>query len=420
MRAVPQALSRFIPFWLFVFFFKIAGAVHYTMFPVLAESVFPVWQVGLIVGGAAGLQMLMDVPAGYLLDRYGYTRLLAYSAAIFCVSAALFLFGVTPLVILASAFLAAFGWVFFNPGVNAYVLVQAQKAFAGRFMALRDMVSSSGTISAMILLPHLLEAPLHVMIGVICTGFLLAIAALAHAPRDTASLSETPKIAHQSWYIRRHFFHHALRAMTRLNPVSTALLLRQFCAATFYGVVWFVIPLMIERAVHAQVLSFGLVAFDVAVLVTGYGLGKLADRWNRRWMVFWGMFVFALFALLLGFHFGVLFIVFGFLATTGDEMAGISLWSWLDHLDKNHAEDGLVTGVLTLFEDFGWMVGPIMAGFLFSLVGPTWTIASAGGLVFLAWLICAILLHIPGKHQSVFGKRLQKTLHVPRRVPHKD
>lgn len=74
------------------------------MFPVLAESVFPVWQVGFIVGGAAGIQMLMDVPAGYLLDRYGYTRLLGYSTAIFCASTALFLLGVTPTTVLVNAF----------------------------------------------------------------------------------------------------------------------------------------------------------------------------------------------------------------------------------------------------------------------------------------------------------------------------
>ena len=177
---------------------------------------------------------------------------------------------------------------------------------------------------------------------------------------------------------------------------------------------------MMQRQAQAGILSFGLVIFDLAVLLTGSILGKLADTWSKRWLIFWGMFVFSVFAILLGFHFGILFIIFGFLATTGDEMANVSLWAWLDHLDKEHAEDGLITGVLILFEDFGWMVGPIIAGLLFETYDPTWTIVTGGCLIFTAWIASTYLLW--RSDLSTFGPRLRQILqekHFPQRHRHK-
>jgi predicted MFS family arabinose efflux permease len=111
----------------------------------------------------------------------------------------------------------------------------------------------------------------------------------------------------------------------------------------------------------------------------------------------------------LGFNFGWLFILFGFLATSGDEMASISLWSWLHSLDREHANDGLVSGVINLFSDFGWAVGPIAAGVLYGLVGPTWTIVIGALPIFIAWVI----------YQFVARKHRHTHHLIPIDLPHK-
>lgn len=108
---------------------------------------------------------------------------------------------------------------------------------------------------------------------------------------------------------------------------------------------------------------------------------------DKRTLVFIGLLIFAISGMLVGFHFGWLFLLFGFLATSGDEMAGISLWSWLHALDKEHAHDGAVAGVITLFQDFGWTIGPILAGILFEFVGPSMTILIGAIPVLLTWII---------------------------------
>ena len=63
--------KKFIPFWLFLTFFKFAGGLHYTMLSPLGEKLFPLWLVGLMIGISAFLQLLLDIPAGYVLDKYG-------------------------------------------------------------------------------------------------------------------------------------------------------------------------------------------------------------------------------------------------------------------------------------------------------------------------------------------------------------
>ena len=51
-----------------------------------------------------------------------------------------------------------------------------------------------------------------------------------------------------------------------------------------------------------------------------------------------------------------MFLVAAFFATSGDEMASLPLWSWLHQLDKDHANDGLISGIINFFEDIGWTI----------------------------------------------------------------
>jgi MFS family permease len=405
------------PFWMYIVLFKSAASLHYTIFPVLGERLFPIWVVGLIVSAEAFAQMCLDVPAGYLLDRFGYVRTLKISSACFLLGACLFLFGLHPWTLLTGLLFSLIGWLFFGPGIDAYVLVKSEKHIAGRFMAMRDMTASAGVVIGMVILPFALHLNVQWIAVILAFLFTLSLIALSRASKDTASVHEEKKIAHQSFYVRRRFVHHVLRALKNLNPVSSMLMLQRFSAGLFYGIIWFVIPLMIARMAQKGVLSFGLIVFDMAILITGFFLGRLTDKWNKRWLVFWGMLIFSVSGILLGFHFGILFILFGFLATTGDEMASISLWAWLDALDKKHTEDGLIAGALTLAEDLGWTIGPLMAGILYESTGPTQTIFIGALFVTGAWLISSLLMLPSSNHASTSLRPIRE--YLPRTKPHK-
>lgn len=68
--------------------------------------------VGLAIGLAAGIQLILDVPAGFLLDRFGYKRLLGVGTAIFMAAISCLFFGLTPTTYLMTLGLGALGWLF--------------------------------------------------------------------------------------------------------------------------------------------------------------------------------------------------------------------------------------------------------------------------------------------------------------------
>lgn len=392
-RKLKTALTKLTPFWIFTFVYKVAASLHYTLMPVLGVRVLPVWIVGLLIGGEALAQLLLDVPAGFALDHFGYVRLLKLGGLLFMVAAIVLLFGITPFTFVCTLIFSTFGWLFFGPGVDAYVLTSATKRFAGRFIAMRDIAESAGVVCAMIILPLVvIRAPRTIGIALLVIFALALSIALFIAP-DRHSLSTEKKISKQGLYIRRHFLTRLRTAFTRLNPVSTILCLQGFSSSVFYGIIWFVIPLMIARNLASGNLSWGLAIFDFSVLIIGFLAGTLTDHWKKRWLIFWGLLLFSVCAAVLGFNFGILFLVIGFLATTGDELASISLWAWMDHLDKNHGEDSLVTGAINLAQDLGWTVGPIIAGFLFIPFGPSWTIAAGAIFIFATWVAASVSLH---------------------------
>lgn len=385
-------LSLF-PFWFFAFAFKFGAGLHYTLLPTLGEQVFPVWLVGVMVGASAFVQLLLDVPAGILLDRYGYTKLLFLGTSFFLIAALFLLFGLHPWTFWGTLIFQTLGWLFYAPGVDAYLLSTAPVSFAGRFMAVRDVVQSAGIVAGMALLSFIVHSSTFVIALTIAGILFFALAAIMWTPAIKPLAHQHSKIAHHSFYIRRRYIHHIVVSLKKLNPASTLLLLSSLSGATFYGIVWFIVPLLIARGIQNQTLGIGLATFDLSVMVVGYFIGKLTDHWSKRALVFWGLLLFALMALWIGLDFGWLFVIIGFLATTGDEIASVSLWAWLDILDKEHAEDALITGSLSLAQDLGWTIGPIVAGLLFATIGPTKTIMCGSIPIFITWLFCALWTH---------------------------
>lgn len=361
------------------------------------------------------IQLVLDVPAGFLLDKYGYRRLLKLTTIIFLFAGISYMFGLTQITFIISLLMCTFGWLFFGPGVSAYILSHADKKNSGKFISMRDIFDSVGIVISSAILPFvILLAPQKIGL-IIFIPFLLALIFLHFSPKDTSSVHAEIKHPSQHHYIRRHYLQTLLKALTKLNPASSILLLTNLVSSIFYGTIWFVVPLVIAHQTNAGMLGIGLGIFDFAIVTLGFLLGNLADKFNKRTLVFFGLLLFSVSGMLLGFNFGWLFLLLGFAATTGDEMSEISLWSWLHTLDKDHANDGKVSGVIYLFQDLGWAIGPIAAGILYGLVGPTWTIVIGAIPIFLVWIIYQFLT----RHQPAHSLALTQLPSKPHRARHK-
>ena len=381
---------KFFPFWLFLVFYMTAASLHYTLLSPFGERLLPLWIVGLLIGTGSFVQLLLDIPAGYLLDKYGFRFFLKITTVLFfCVGVSL-LYGLTITTFILNIVISTFGWLFFNPGIDAYVLSHAPKNNSGQFISLRDVFYSIGVVLASAILPIALTMTTKNVGVFLCGLFFIAFLVLCFSPSDVLHRTSTMPISKRVYRLS------TLKILKKLNPASTMLLLLRLSSSIFYGVVWFVVPIIIVHQVNAGLLSLGLGIFDFAVVILGFFLGTIADKFNKRVLVFCGLSLFSLATILIGFHFDWLFLLLGFLATTGEEMAGISLWAWLHDLDREHLHDGTVSGAISLFHDLGWTIGPIAAGILYSLVGPTWSLVLGAVPIFCTWILYQffILKHI--------------------------
>ncbi len=186
-------LNALIPFWLFIIFFQFSGNIHYTFLPILGDKLTATWIVGLIIGALSFTQLILDVPAGFLLDKFGYTKILRLGTIIFIFSALILAFfpGLTGFIVAAIS--SAFGWLFFMPGINAYILSMAPPQNGEKFMVLRDISSASGiTLGCLALMFTINFSP--TTTGLISAAlFFLTLFFIWISPKDTISVNQEKK-----------------------------------------------------------------------------------------------------------------------------------------------------------------------------------------------------------------------------------
>lgn len=394
MLAARATLKQFTPFWLFLTFFKFAGALHYTLLAPFGESLLPLWIVGLLVGGESLIQATLDLPAGYLLDKLGYRRMLIISTVAFIATSACFIFGLTLWSYMLTVLFSTFGWQFYVPGSNAYLLSHVPDGQGERFFSIKDVANAVGVVCASVSLPFVLLFAPQVAGVVLITLQAIALVCLILSPKDKALPPHPERTPAQRRHLSRHSLSALWRTLKRLNPAAGMLVLVTLAAGMFYAMIWFIVPLIIAaQQENAGLLGLGLAVFDFSIVVLGYVLGTWANKENRRAFVFFGLLLFSLCGMALGFNFGIFFILFGFLTTTGDEMSSIALWSWLHHLDREHDHDGAVSSVISIADDLGYAIGPVIAGLLYSAFGPGLSITLGALPIFILWVLYFALVH---------------------------
>jgi len=83
-----------------------------------------------------------------------------------------------------------------------------------------------------------------------------------------------------------------------------------------------------------------------------------------------------------------------------DELICVSLWSWLEKLDKLHNEDGMIAGTITLADELGWTLGPVTGSILLANFGPNIALLTAGGPI-LALLIVFTYWYLKHRNKKI-------------------
>lgn len=202
------------PFWLFVFLFKFASGLHYALLSVLGQRVLPIWIVGIIIGGAAFLELCFDVPAGFLMDHFGYVRIMRASTFAFFLGALVLIFHFSTTIYLLTVFFGIIGWLFSSPGIDAYTLAEAPRREGGRYMGIQHVFSSLGVVGASFFLVFITRSSTAVIGITLAIIFMMSLIALARTRKDHASLAEIQaRHVNHSRYLRRQFIHRILKSI---------------------------------------------------------------------------------------------------------------------------------------------------------------------------------------------------------------
>ncbi len=383
--------ASFTPFWFFVLLFKLGAGIHYSLIAVLGSRILPLPIVGLCIGLAAFLQVALDVPAGFMLERYGYLHMLRISTICFVIAGLILVLGLIPLTFILSTVLSGLGWLFFTPGLEAYLLAHSPVAIIGRITGLQRTIQAIGMTLAIIGLPYFVQLPSTIVGLIIIYPLVGAFAALAIAERQPMSTLLPERLRHRR-RASQATLATLISTLRQLHPLSTAFIFYSITIASFFGLLWFTLTLLIASHTSGQIISLGMAAFDFTVIIVAIIIGKIVDSSNKKILAYIALSIIAFAAFFLWSTFQPLFIVFCFLLSMGDEIFTITFWSWIDTRLPQGEHYGLVTGALTFAEDLGWMAGPIIAGLLYTLVGPINTLRYAGLAVALCALIISLLL----------------------------
>jgi MFS family permease len=169
------------------------------------------------------------------------------------------------------------------------------------------------------------------------------------------------------------------------------------------GMSWGVLPLFFA--------SFGLGIGRIGILKAVYpalwgvlqvATGPLSDRWGRKGLIVWGMWVQAgaLFVTVLGRSFGW-WLVGSALLGLGTAMVYPALIAAIS--DASHPSwRARSLSVYRFWRDMGYAVGALSAGLVADLFGLSWAIGSVGALTFASGAVVAVVFREtkgrPGRH----------------------
>lgn len=372
-----QHIQNLLPFWVFILLFKSAAVLHYSLIGVFGLQVLPLWAVGLATGGTTFLQLICDIPAGKLIDRYGARFTLFFSTAFFLAAIVPLFFGLTPLTYFLTLLFSGIGWLFFTPSIGAYILAVTPEKIMGKTTGIQQTAEGIGGILATIGIASILSMSVP------------SIALILSYPMIGAGIILwfiwKPKqyVMRSAWHHNRAnaaLTHHRtlLRIFRSMTPAAPLLLAWSFAISFYYGIIWLVLPVSIATGL-LDIPGYSLSVFESSMLITGFAIGNLVDKVkNRARLILIGLFACIIILTFLSSTTAGMFAVFAFLFSISDELITVSLWSWLEKLDQRHDEDGVVAGTITLADDLGWTLGPVAGSILLANLGPNVALITAG------------------------------------------
>jgi len=352
-----------------------AGAVVYATLPVIIAISHGEWYAGVLVSACSFMEaMLIDPIAGGLSDRIGSRKTVMAGFIIGILAGILWLTlpmqNVISLIAVCMLLYVAYG---FRESSETYVLRTVKQDEGGMAFGL------FGNINSLAIFLATASLPLFILSGheawaawVLIATYGLSFLILLFLPDDIAerkggsffeSMNPVPAIRNGWKFIK----------INRLYPML--IVGAAFFEGMFYGTIWFIFPIHLAKAAVGGGSGFQLGIYDlVTALFAGYA-GYLADRYNWRHTHSIGWIFVILGLMVLPFYeLPAWLIMVGFIIAVGNNLSYYAASHALEANDIDHKEDGEFIGLKNIITNLGWAISPLIAGFLYSRYGFTFSL----------------------------------------------
>jgi len=381
-----RCLKRYRPLFavsavLFVWTF--GSGVLWFFLPKMVEGFFSdVKMVGLMVALPSILSLVVDLPAGDMVDKLGRRKVMLLAFGM------LALLGIGLLHVSSgiqmAAFLVGLGLVYQTVYISAlaYMMdVSPRDKFStalGFQMSAIHLGFGLGPVAGglVILMLGLGMAQTAALMYALCCVLALIMTAMI-LREDNAGSGVVESI--KSVILKDKIIVKEIIDYKKLKNTGLVVLYLTFILTFYDGVVWLIQPLY-YTTFSQNPLYGGLImaAFVIPLVLFEIPAGFLADRFGRRRILFLGLLVAGASSILFSFAGGfIALFLTAFAATTGIAMAWPSSEGVLSAKTPS-AERGEVAGVWSLAYDLGYVAGPLAAGILASYVGEAKVFAVLG------------------------------------------
>jgi MFS family permease len=342
------------------------GAVAFAMLSTMGADFFGGEKnAGAIIATFRMTVILLIIPLfGYLVEERGAHIVLKIGILCEMLGSALF-FVVqnkwTFLIFAAGFFLR---WTLFN--INPLILNNSQKESGGFWFGLKNEMYSLGNFIGLMLLPYFLlkenwpAVALYSVVSSILGLLIIKDVTDKPASHKTETLLQRINIF--------AVFQKGIRYVKANHSYPVFALGTQLFQGVYFGAIWFLFPLHLAHLMGSGGISLGV--YEIVTLCLAIVCGILADRMNWRKIeeISWGIMI--LLVWILTFYYTYMsLILLGIFIGIANNFFSAASYHALTRYNENPAENGGYSSFLRAILNVGYMVSPLLCGFLYEYSG---------------------------------------------------
>lgn len=345
---------------------RYATAILYALLAVLIAEHSNEAVAGMAFSLFALFELLITDPlGGALADRFGARSTLYIHAIISCLTGIiLFLFPQT----LGTALLVGFALFtcFGLRTIGVYLLRITNRNEGGFVFGLSESVISLAYFLSTMSIPFFSHSGRTSWVAIILmlasVAYFIVIMRLPDDRKNKLPLGKRKGYAFNPIDTIKHGLH-----FVRVNHhIPIMPLAAYFFEGIFYSTIWFVFPLRFSKLETSGFAGLELGIYDLVTIFFAGVCGYLADRYNWKIVntIGW-FFVLIGVTLLPAASVSVSLILAGLVIAVGNNLSYFSAEHALTKYDIDHREDGSFMALMTMLRSLGYVVSPMIAGFLY-------------------------------------------------------